>query len=143
MQDKYPSYRSHKPSGQAVVTIDGQDYYLGKHDSPESRAEYDRLIAMWLAAGRCLPQGTNGTPDITVDQLITAYWKHATVYYVKNGRATDEQSAIRQAFRPLHDLFGHTRAADFGPLALKAVRLKMIQADLCRSHINKSISRIK
>src|SRR4051812_47820333 len=39
-----PSYRLHRPSGQAVVTIDGKDQYLGKHDSPESHAEYDRRI---------------------------------------------------------------------------------------------------
>jgi hypothetical protein len=42
---KYPDYRLHKRSGQAVVTLDGLTYYLGPHGSPESRAEYDRLIA--------------------------------------------------------------------------------------------------
>ena len=51
---KAPSYRLHKPSGQAVVTIDGRDLYLGRHDTPASRAEYDRLIAEWLAGGRRL-----------------------------------------------------------------------------------------
>jgi hypothetical protein len=40
-----PSYRLHKPSGQAVVTLDSRDFYLGKYGSPESRAEYDRLIS--------------------------------------------------------------------------------------------------
>ena len=39
-----PKYRLHKASGQAVVTLRGKDYYLGPHGSPESRAEYDRLI---------------------------------------------------------------------------------------------------
>ncbi|HOW72930.1 MAG TPA: hypothetical protein PKY77_20205 [Phycisphaerae bacterium] len=48
-----PSYRHHKPSDQAVVTIDGKDFYLGPYDTPESRSKYDRLIAMWLAGGRC------------------------------------------------------------------------------------------
>jgi hypothetical protein len=47
-----PSYRLHKPSGQAVVTLNYQDKYLGPHGSPESRAAYDRLIAEWLANGR-------------------------------------------------------------------------------------------
>jgi hypothetical protein len=41
-----PSYRHHKPSGQAVVTLDGRDFHLGRPGSPESRAEYDRLIAV-------------------------------------------------------------------------------------------------
>jgi hypothetical protein len=50
-----PSYRLHKPSGQAVVTLKGRDFYLGRHGSPESRAEYDRLVGEWLANGRRLP----------------------------------------------------------------------------------------
>jgi hypothetical protein len=43
-----PSYRLHKPSGQAVVTLGGRDVYLGKFETPESRAEYDRVVAEWL-----------------------------------------------------------------------------------------------
>ena len=54
---KIPDYRLHKRSGLAVVTLpDGfgrrRDVQLGKYDSPESRAEYDRVIAEWLANGR-------------------------------------------------------------------------------------------
>jgi hypothetical protein len=32
-----PSYRLHKPSGQAVVTLNGKGFYLGAHDTPASR----------------------------------------------------------------------------------------------------------
>jgi hypothetical protein len=45
--DHVPTYRLHKQSGQAIVTLSGQDYLLGKHRSPESRAEYARLLAEW------------------------------------------------------------------------------------------------
>ena len=45
-----PSYRLHKPSGRAVVTLNGRDHYLGPWNSPESSAEYDRLVGEWLAA---------------------------------------------------------------------------------------------
>ena len=45
---KIPAYRLHKPTGQAVVTLNGRDFYLGRHGSPASRDEYDRLIAEWL-----------------------------------------------------------------------------------------------
>jgi hypothetical protein len=38
------SYRHHTPSNQAVVTLDGRDIYLGRYNSDESRAEYDRFI---------------------------------------------------------------------------------------------------
>ena len=47
-----PRYRHHKATGQAVVTVFGKDRYLGPWQSKASRAEYDRLIAEWLAAGR-------------------------------------------------------------------------------------------
>ncbi len=50
-----PSYRLHKPTGSAVVTLDGRDVYLGKYGTPVSRAEYDRILAEWLVNGRRLP----------------------------------------------------------------------------------------
>lgn len=52
---RIPSYRRHKHSGQAVVTLDGRDFYLGPWRSKVSRTEYDRLIGEWLANGRRLP----------------------------------------------------------------------------------------
>ncbi len=50
-----PSYRLHKPTGQAAVTLNGRAHYLGRHGSPASRERYDALIAEWLAGGRKLP----------------------------------------------------------------------------------------
>jgi hypothetical protein len=55
-----PTYRLHKPSGQAVVTIDGRDFYRGKYGTSQSRDEYDRLITEWLTNGRCLPISQGG-----------------------------------------------------------------------------------
>ena len=52
-----PSYRRHKSSGQAVVTLDGRDFYLGPHGAKVSRAEYDRVIGEWAAYGRRLRSG--------------------------------------------------------------------------------------
>ena len=43
-----PSYRLHKPSGQARVIINGEHIYLGKYGTPESYDRYDRLVAEWL-----------------------------------------------------------------------------------------------
>ena len=37
LKNKLPAYRHHKASGQAVVTLNARDIYLGKHNSPESR----------------------------------------------------------------------------------------------------------
>jgi hypothetical protein len=51
---KAPARRYHI-SGQSVVTIDGRDFYLGKHDSPESIARYAVLIGIYQASGLRLP----------------------------------------------------------------------------------------
>lgn len=42
---RIPSYRHHKATGQARVTIEGRDHYLGAFGSPKSQAKYKRLIA--------------------------------------------------------------------------------------------------
>jgi hypothetical protein len=34
-----PKYRKHRASGQAVVTLNGHDYYLGPHGTKASKAE--------------------------------------------------------------------------------------------------------
>ena len=54
-----PSYRSHKQSGQAVVTLpeglgNRRDILLEKYGTKESRQEYAKVIAEWEAAGRQL-----------------------------------------------------------------------------------------
>jgi hypothetical protein len=46
------SYRLHNPIDQAVVTIGGRRFDLGRFGTTISRAEYDGVIANWLAIGR-------------------------------------------------------------------------------------------
>jgi len=43
-----PTYRKHRASGQAVVTIDGRCFYLGPWKTKSSKIEYDRIIGEWL-----------------------------------------------------------------------------------------------
>lgn len=144
---RIPSYRLHKPSGLAVARLNGRDIYLGEHGSPQSRQRYERLIAEWLTNHRQVP--TESDPvhapggDLTVNELLVAYWEHAQAYYVKNGRPTGELANIRDAMRPLADLYGDTAAAGFGPKSLKAVRQTIIDADLCRTTINARVNRIR
>ena len=42
-----PAYRRHKARNCAVVTIAGQDHYLGPYGSPSSRRQYAALIKAW------------------------------------------------------------------------------------------------
>lgn len=137
-----PKYRRHKASGQAVVTIAGKDHYLGPWQSAASKAEYDRLISEWLASGR---PSTRPTPEreYMVSELILAFAKFAKGYYVKNGRATGTAENFRRPLSMLRKLYGRTPARSFGPLALKAIRQKMIEAGHSRRYINDNIERIK
>jgi hypothetical protein len=42
---RLPKYRHYKPKDLAVVRLDGEDHYLGRYGSEESRETYRRLIA--------------------------------------------------------------------------------------------------
>jgi hypothetical protein len=69
-----PSYRKHRQSGQALVTLtDGlggrKDILLGKHGTKESRVEYARVIAEWEAAGRTVPRESAAGFDLTIHEL--------------------------------------------------------------------------
>ena len=132
-----PKYRLHRASGQAVVTLNGRDYYLGPWMSKASRAEFDRLIGEWLANGRRPPAAMS---DLTIVELVSRYWDFAQTYYVKHGRPTDEQAGIRVALR---EGYGNTLACEFGPRALVAIQAGLVAAGHCRKYANESLARIK
>src|SRR5262245_30281125 len=126
---KPPAYQLHKATGQARVKIAGRDHWLGPYGSDASHQEYQRLLAEWRATApaRAACGSTSRPPPsiapaaLTVAGLILLYREHAQSYYVKDGKPTSEQDNIRQALRPMRELYGHTDACDFGPLALKAL----------------------
>jgi integrase len=135
---RIPSYRKHKATGQAVVSIHGKDFYLGKHNTATSRKEYDRLIAEYLVSGR-LPSDDG----CTVVELINAFWKHAKAYYRKDGQPTSEISGYKCVLRHVRQLYGTTPVAEFGPLRLKAVRQKLIEEGWKRTTINSTIGKVR
>lgn len=133
-----PAYLRHKPTGQARVRINGRDHYLGQYGSPASRERYEELMAEWFARG-----GNVDAALMTLDDLALRFMTHAESYYVKHGQQTSEITCLRVAFRFLLDKHGTTRVRDFGPLALKQVRVQMIEERLTRKTINGMISRIR
>jgi hypothetical protein len=138
-----PSYCHHKGSGQAVVRIDGTDHYLGKYGTPESRAEYDRIIAEWLGNGRrqAPPSAADG---LNVAELILRFWQWAERYYRNDqGEPGQELDNIRLALRPLRRLYEHTQAAAFGPLALRAIQEDLVKSGLTRGVVNARVNRVR
>ena len=143
LKKRYPSYRLHRASGQAVVTLCGKDHYLGPHGSPESREKYDRHIAQWLANGRTAPSRRTDRV-VTIDYLLALYWQHVQSYYVDEaGAPTSEVDSYRQVMKPLRQLYGPLDAGDFGAGQFKAIRQTMIDRRLVRRSINQRMKRIK
>ncbi|MBA4192646.1 MAG: hypothetical protein C0467_32160 [Planctomycetaceae bacterium] len=139
-----PSYRLHKQSGQAIITISAptgvrRDVLLGVHGSPESKAEYERQLALL----RSTPVVASGS-DLTVSELLVGFHKHAEQHYRHaDGTQTGEAYSYKHAGRPLRELYGGTPAREFGPKALKTVREKMIQIGWSRSQVNAAVNRVR
>lgn len=141
-----PSYRLHKQSGQAVVTLAEstgrrRDVLLGRYGSDESRLEYSRVIAEWNAGGA---RKASAQSDLTMNELLVLYVHHVEAYYRRaDGVPTSEVRNIKEALRWLKKLYGHTPAAMFTTLSLEAIRQAMIDHGLCRNRINKDTARIR
>lgn len=144
---KTPSYRRHKSSGQAVVTLpDGfggrRDVLLGRYGTKESRLDYARVIAEWEATGAARPIATHA--DLTVSEFLLLYDRYIEGYYRQpDGEVTNEVRNVKNAIRWVNQLYGHTVANQFTSLSLEAIRTKMIEAGLCRKRINKDTARIR
>ncbi len=138
---RVPKYRLHKASGQAVVTLDGRDHYLGKHGTARSKAEYRRIIAEYLAAGDVRPAAKSQL-RLTIAGLVERYLRHQQAKL--SGRTAEPTlGRIRLSLAHLQDMYSHTQATNFGPRALQAIRQSVIDAGLSRSVTNERIWRIK
>lgn len=74
-----PKYRKHR-SGQARVTINGRDYYLGPWKSRTSKDAYDQIVGEYLSTGRSPNFGLK-SQDLTVAMIMADYVNHARNYY--------------------------------------------------------------
>ena len=139
--NKVPKLRIHKATGQAYVVLNGRAIYFGNPRTCDPQVQYHKVIAEWLANGR-QPQAPPN--EITINELVARFWVHAKGYYRDAaGNPTKEMENIRYAVRLMCELYGTTRAVEFGPRALKTIRQQMIDRGWCRNYVNKCISRIK
>lgn len=134
-----PTYRLHRRSGQAVVTLDGKDNYLGRMGSRESQAKYWKLIRTWLdrevAAGRRkLPKG-----ELVCDRVLH-YWRELLGksrgkrgIYFREGSKTRPPSAvgyhrmIKETLRALRTLHGLREVNDFDIKELDGVMKALLE----------------
>jgi hypothetical protein len=79
-----------------------------------------------------------------VAELILAFWQWAERNYRdERGEPGPELDNVRLALKPLRRLYGHTPAAAFGPLALRAVQEDLVKAGLSRGVVNARVNRVR
>ncbi len=136
---KVPSYRKHV-SGQAFVvfTVDYQQksYYLGPHDTPQSRARYYNLIAQWTADRSRYPD----EPDHQIDEPLTVS------HLVETLRAESESQVnlkrLLTVGKALVAAHGVELIEAFGPVKLRRLRQAMIDKGNSRGYINEQVGEI-
>jgi integrase len=152
-KNAFPSLRLHRPSGRAVCTVDGRDYYCGAFGSAESREEHKALLLRWhngeLIAEQ--PRATKSPTVVTITNVAAAFWRivDREGLYLKNGRPTTERGSYKNALRVLVERFGRLPAAEFGPSHLHELRKDLAKPfrmqgreKLARSTVNALVRRV-
>lgn len=136
-----PKYPNKPHQGQARITVrlvDGRrhDIQLGPYGSPESRTQYQRVLAEMESNGGSYPLKEDGAVNtgLTVSELCLRFWNHAETFYrLPDSSPSGELNHFEYALRPVDAFYGTTLVSEFGPLKLKAVRQRMI--DSLRYHV--------
>lgn len=131
---KLPSYRLHKASGQAITRISGRDYYLGQYGTEESKKEFQRLVAESLTN----PHFGIEKKRISIAEGVVSYLKHAESYY----SGGTEYVGMRDACKPLIELYSSLHLTDFGIPQFKACRDFWIKRGCSRQYVNKQAKRL-
>jgi integrase len=109
-----------------------KEIVLGRWGAEDIKVEYDRALSEWIARRRCPPAPSVG-PGLTINEMLLAYLRHAEQYYrYADGTNTNELNDIKLSLCPMCELYGHTEAAAFGPIALKAVQNYLIRKPIVR-----------
>lgn len=140
-----PNYKKHPTKDEARCWAGGRWVSLGKYGSESSRREYEKVCAVVrkaAVAGIVVPPRPK--KGATVDEVVVAFVGYAAGHYrLADGRASSELRHYRDAVAVMLEMYGESPAAEFGPLALQAVRQAMIEKEWCRNQINKHVGRLR
>lgn len=147
----FPAYKKHPRDNSARCWHNGRWVVLGPWNSPESHAAYARIVAEIKAGvghGSASSQSQSGpgsrTATRTVNEVALAFIKFADIHYrTPTGEQTNSVLEFRYCLKPVRELYGHTPADEFGPIALQTVRNEMIRLGWCRTSINRRVSNIR
>ena len=145
MTTRIPKYRLHRPTGLGVVRLNGKDFYLGKHGTPESMDRYDNLIKRWLRNGRVLVEEKRpaddhsplGFDEIPLVELCLRYLSYCEDYYDNpESRQAGSLGRAKQMIRRIREIGGDMAATEFGPVKLEELQALLVKEKLARSYIN-------
>jgi integrase len=146
MAGRIPKLCLHRSTGRGYVTdpyTRKEHYFRAPYGTPGCAVEYQVWVARFAAQqGVAAPQ-VSPPQDVTVARLVADYLAFAQGYYRKHGRRTTEVLTLRQALRPLCDLFAGRDAGSIGPSDLKAVRQAMLGKGWAREHVNEQVGRVR
>ena len=94
----------------------------------------ERNVRIWIDASQL------DARNVTVSEVIVAFFEHARRYYLKNPKTAENFKPILTLVR---QLYGRTQADEFGPKALKAIRERLVADGQSRNYVNDNIQRIK
>jgi hypothetical protein len=78
-----------------------------------------------------------------VVEVISRYLTFARGYYRRNGKPSRYVEDIKPTLKMLRETYGRTAAIEFGPLALKSLRHKMIRKGWARRYVNENVDHIR
>ena len=81
-----------------------------------------------------------GCDEISVVELCARFLAHAQGYYVKDGRPTGAIAGFKAVIKYLRLWYGRDPASRFGPLALKALRQRMVDDGHSRRYVNDHVA---
>ncbi len=111
-----PSYRYHV-SGQAIVTLSGRDFYLGRYNSPESNARYLELLKIYHENGLTIPDHVPTHQldcEVTVGHILTV-WREGTEH-------RNDFTRFKTLCNIIELEYADVPASQFGPRALRELR---------------------
>jgi integrase len=129
-----PAYQFHV-SGQAVVRLDGKDFYLGKHGTPESYARYYALLAEYNANGMKAPDAPPRMAEVSIRiKDITADFRNRVLPRFEKNNA--QHNRFDKLLELLEQRHGDEAPEDFGPRKLEALRDHFAAQGCSRSYCN-------
>ncbi|MGL4942098.1 MAG: tyrosine-type recombinase/integrase [Thermoguttaceae bacterium] len=137
---RLPSLRLHT-KGYFFIRVAGKDHYLGK-DKAEAKVQARLLLADYLREQPASPVRSPAS-ELTIEEIAVEFLLEVKQRFERNTNDTGSYGRYKSAIQLLLDVHGKDKPSQFGPLALKRLRERLITQGLARATINTRIDIIR